>query len=128
MMARSTFYSVNFDGWPPVHVKEWNDPNSLYWKDECEIAAKRFDKLPLSQEDWQAFHDLMKGQMLTRKRGHEIYTEAISAFNPGVALDWLAWSAGILPEPPECTCNVNSDACPVCVVQARTRAGEELPY
>jgi len=45
-MARTTLYSKNYVGWPPVPIGEFADPNSEHWLRKCRFHADRSPILP----------------------------------------------------------------------------------
>ncbi len=103
-MAQTTFYSLNYIHWPPVHIRAFYNPDSLYWREQAETAVAEFDrKAPefLNKADWELFNQLYLnhyGESVTWKQAFDCYKAALDALQPGMTVEAIAYAAGVLPE------------------------------
>ncbi len=103
-MAQSTFYSVNYIGWPPVPIREFSNPDSAHWKEMASAAITRFDaRAPefLTKGEWEWLCNTVTaclGKSWTYKQLYEIWHAATAAMKNGVTVQAIAYAAGVLPE------------------------------
>ena len=106
-MSQTTFYSRNFVGWPPVHLSQFNNPNSAYWRERANAAANRFDGAAhefMTKAEWEWLNDQVYaclGQTATWKAFYETYQKILDGLKTGVTVQAIAFAAGVLAEQPE---------------------------
>ena len=107
-MARTTFYSKNYIGWPPVRISEVADPDSYYWRQEAKKERDRLLVYLIDQEGDLA-HKFLKAWI------EELYPDDKYPTWQEFASDLK----NLREHYPECECNPNSlVACRICQVTA----------
>lgn len=100
-MARTTFYSRNYIGWPPIPISEAVNANSQHWRSEAMIAARRLiermgfeaycawvDYMP-DGFTWREFHQRCQDKLreLEQAQTAQVHGEAATADECGGSVD-----------------------------------------
>lgn len=111
----NTFYSRNYQCWPPVHNRDMVNPNSSHWEQQAKIVQRRL--ADLLGDDYELWAEITwPGESIDGQSWMQIFDTC----------QWALDHQDAVNQTLECTCNpAGGDACPVCKANARIREQEE---
>ena len=113
----NTFYSRNFQCWPPVPNRDMINPESNHWEAQAQQAQRRLAEL-LGPDDYRLWAEITwPGETIDGRSWQQIFDTCQFALDHKDAMYQTL----------ECTCNPAGIGarCSVCQAHARTREREE---
>lgn len=123
-MAKSKFYSVNYEGWPAVKITEYEDQDSYHWQNRAN-DMRHWLELKMGEQvflDW--VNRLFPGGDASQATWKEIFDLYEVKFRVVQGEERDAEECSCKPDLPDGRC---FPLCPACKADIDRKLGNEIP-